>query len=269
MPKFLVVLFVVFIGGISCINAQTTFVPRKVKDVKGQFGLESNFASYVKTIINFGDAKSVLADLSVKPFLMPPRRTEQNGNSISYALASCLEFYNNYNKNYKVNLSPDFVSLNLNTLGKAPSVEEALKFLVEYGTVTAQVVPYGSSAIKNAAHAVPKYTIYNYFRLFKTSDRGRQKTFEIKKSLMRGNPVLVEMKVDAGFNNLSGVEFWEGNKSEALVTQPLIVVSYDEDLGALEVQNSLGAGWGKGGYMWMKYEDFEKYAQNAFILIPN
>ncbi|NJL73833.1 MAG: hypothetical protein HC892_01155 [Saprospiraceae bacterium] len=91
----------------------------------------------------------------------------------------------------------------------------------------------------------------------------------MRKALLRGNPVLVEMQVDAGFDVLSGVEFWESNGDSQDRITPLIVVSYDEELEAFELQNSLGNLWGNKGYIWMKYADFEQFAINGFVLLPD
>lgn len=215
-------------------------------------------------------SRELLTDQSVKPFMMPVRRMGQRGTPISYALATCLEFYVNNNKNYKVNLSPDFISLSLRSLGQKVSLEEAFKFLVEYGTVNAAIVPYDADQISSSVYATPKYTILNYLHLFRPVTTGRQKTFEVRKALMRGNPVLIELKVDDAFKTLSNVDTWTPapNTENSPYLYPLTVVSYDEDLKAFEVATAWGSNWGNSGYIWIKYDDFEKYALNGYVMIP-
>ena len=51
-------------------------------------------------------------------------------------------------------------------------------------------------------------------------------------------------------------------------TQYVVVVGYDEDRAAFEILNFSGIEWGNGGYMWLKYTDFAKKAQNGYVLIP-
>ena len=45
----------------------------------------------------------------------------------------------------------------------------------------------------------------------------------------------------------------------------MLIIGYDEGIGAFHIQNSQGAGWGADGYVWMAYETFSALAErNAF-----
>ncbi len=213
------------------------------------------------------DPRDIIERQSIKPYMMPVRRVGARSGELSYALASCLEYYVNLNKNYKDNLSPDFIALSLENAGQRTTVSEAFRFLAEQGTISASIMPYDASTIPNAVHATNKYRINNYLYIFRDVMKGRQKIFEARKALMRGNPVIVELQADASIRNLlHHTTFEPGKESKQLF--PLIVVGYDEGMEAFEVMSSWGSSWGNGGYMWIMYDDFEKYAINGYVMVP-
>lgn len=212
-------------------------------------------------------ARETLQQQSVKPYMMPVRKMGARGTEMSYALATCLEFYVNLGRNYKENLSPDYISLNLRNAGRSLNLKEAFQFLVENGTISAAILPYDADAITSAVHATPKYRIRNYLHLFRDVTPGRMRSFETRKALMRGNPVLVELETDDQIKSLAGERTWSPDRNPTGAF-PLIVVGFDELQGAFEVLSCWGSDWGNDGYIWIKYSDFEKYATNGYVMIP-
>ncbi len=222
---------------------------------------------YLKVIEGIGtSSKDALNEQSLKSYMMPPRRSGSSAPSATYALASCLEFYVNLNNNYKDNLSPDFIKL---SLPNTASVEDNLTFLASTGTVSAAILPFESSNLTPSVYSSVKYRIQNYLKLFQPTTRPQQKTYDIKKALMRGNPVVVEIQVTAEFKNLKQTRFYDpklGDKTAA-GTQHLVVVGYDEERRAFELQNAWGRAWGNGGYIWVSYDDLGALAMNGFVLM--
>jgi hypothetical protein len=213
------------------------------------------------------NARDMLMVQSIKQHMMPVRKVGIRGSDLSYALASCLEYYVNLGKNYKDNLSPDYISLSLQNSGRRVTMEEAFSFLVENGTVSAAIVPFDAAVIPNAVYATNKYKINNYLYIFRDVTQGRQKIFETRKALMRGNPVLIELLADPSIKTVNGDRVWEPSRAG---TQkfPLIVVGYDEGREAFEVLSCWGADWGNGGYIWVDYDDFSKQTANGFVMVP-
>ncbi len=214
------------------------------------------------------NAKAMMNEQSIKTYLMPPRKVGERGTLTSYILSACMEFYANYRKNYKVNLSPDFVALNLVKEGK-PDIKNGLRFLVTDGTVSADVMPYDSPKIPNTSSASSKFRITNYLQIFKETHREPQKVFEVQKALMRGNPVIVEMNVPRSFEGVSNTRFWSAIGSTAeRITLPFMVVGYNLELEAFEILSSWGTEWGSNGYLWIDFDDFGDIAQNGYVLVP-
>lgn len=214
------------------------------------------------------NAKAMLNEQSIKSYLMPPRKVGERGTITSYILSACMEFYTNFSKNYKVNLSPDFVAINLVKEG-SPDIKNGLRFLVTDGTVSADAMPYDSPSIPKTATTMGKYRVANYLQVFKDTHRGSQKVFEAQKALMRGNPVIVEMTVPRNFEKVSNTRFWSsiGNNSEQ-ITLPFMVVGYNLELEAFEVLSAWGTAWGTNGYLWIDFDDFGEIAQNGYVLVP-
>ena len=236
---------------------------------KGKLGIfdAASLDKYLKIIEGIGtSAKDALAEQSLKSYMMPPRRSVTGAPSATYALASCLEFYINLNNNYKDNLSPDFIKL---SLPNTATVEDNLAFLASTGTVSAAILPFESSTLTPSVYSGVKYKIQNYLKLFQPTTRAQQKVYDIKKALTRGNPVVVELQVTAEFKNLKQTRFYDpklGDKTAA-GTQHLVIVGYDEERRAFELQNSWGREWGNGGYIWVSYDDLGALATNGFVLL--
>jgi hypothetical protein len=258
---------------VGCMTIQTAFAQKPevaaTYATKAPFGItEATMVDKnLKVIEGIGtSSRDALSEQSLKSYMMPPRRSGSNAPSATYALASCLEFYVNLNNNYKDNLSPDFIKL---SLPNTATVEENLTFLASTGTVSAAILPFESPNLTPSVYSSVKYRIQNYLKLFQPTTRPQQKTYDIKKALMRGNPVVVEVQVTAEFKLLRQTRFYDpklGDKTAA-GTQHLVVVGYDEERRAFELQNSWGREWGNGGYIWITYEDLGALAMNGFVLM--
>lgn len=208
-----------------------------------------------------------LREQSVKPFMMPVREIEQVGTEMSYTLAACLEFYFNQDNNYKINLSPDFITLNLLGQNRALQFKDAFQFLSQNGTVDSAILPYGSQRLTNAVYNANKFRITNYLHVFSPLSKSLQKMFEIRKALVRGNPVIVEFNADASLAQANGKDTWvpQGTPSQVY---PLAVVSFNEDKKMVELMSPWGSDWGRAGYIWISYEHFGQMAQNGFVVLP-
>ncbi len=264
-------LFFTFFFQLSHLSAQVDTLPTSQLSTKG-LGAGISQQELIDELMPFmpglgSNSREMLTEQSVKPYLMPPRKLFGQGSAGSYALATCLEFYVNFDKNYKVNLSPDYISLNLAKKGTS-SLIRALQFLSENGTVSAAIMPYGASSIPAAVYATEKYKVQHFLHLFYKNSKSRQKVFETKKALMRGNPVIIEMKIPANFINLKDTKYWVPHHPKTFLSHPFIVVGFDQDLESFEISSSWGKDWGKSGYLWVKFEDFGKYAVNAYVMVP-
>lgn len=227
------------------------------------------FDQLMVTVLGVGSrSREQQQAMSLKPYLMPVRRIGFRGADWSYALASCLEYYSNLQRNFKDNLSPDYISLSLQASGRRASIVEGLQFLAQEGTVSAAIVPYDAAQIPAAVYATNKYRIVNYLHLFQSLASAREKTFEIRKAIVRGNPVVVELQTDAAFAQLQRVREWRAPGAPGTQTHTLVVVGFDESRQAFEVRSAWGSQWGNNGYVWIPYNDFAKVATSGYVMVP-
>ncbi|THH35581.1 C1 family peptidase [Neolewinella litorea] len=211
-------------------------------------------------------AREDLLRQNIKPYMMPIRQVPQMGMEWAYALADALEYYVNLNSNFKDNLSPDYISMSLANAGTRPNLVDGLGLLMNSGTVSAAIVPYNSNTIPNSVYSVARFGINNFGYLFRPETKARNRIFETRKALSRGNPVIVEMATDNTFSNLKG----SGYEPSGPITEThfLTVIGYDGERETFELRSSLGRNWGNGGYITMTYDDFGDLAQTGYVLIP-
>lgn len=262
---------------ISCASAvaqdnpkpKITQTPPVTYGARGKFGIADVqlFDKYLKAIEGVGtSSKELLAEQSLKSYMMPPRKMGVSANADCYAITSAMEFYVNLNSNYKDNLSPDFIRLNQ----PKGTIEENLSFLVTNGTISAAILPYESATMTPSVNAAVRYKITNYLKLFQPTTRPQQKLYDLRKAITRGNPVIVELQITNEFKKLRQTRLWnaaDGDKTSA-GTQYVVVVGYDENRKMVEVLNSWGREWASGGYVWISYDDFGNLASNGFVLLP-
>lgn len=205
---------------------------------------------------------------TLKPYMMPVRTVGFRGSDWSYALATCMEYYVNLRRNFKDNLSPDYISLSLQANGQRPTLEQGLRFLVQNGTVSAAIVPYDAAQIPSTVYATAKYNLSNYLHLFQSYASGREKTFEMRKALMRGNPVVIEVNTKSDLPQLSQTLTWKPERTNQPSTFTLIVVGFDEKIKSFEVMSCWGNDWGNNGYCWVTYDDLASVATDGYVMVP-
>lgn len=265
LRAFLPLLFILFLC--TGVRAQTPYGAPKAATV----ALGLNDATLIDQLMISipGVGSSSREDLlrqNIKSYMMPIRQSPSPQLEWAYSLAGAVEYYQNLNNNYKDNLSPDFLVLSLASQGKRPTIVDGLKFLVQQGTVSAAIVPYGSATIPAAVYSVPKFKISNFGFLFQPETRPRNRVFETRKALSRGNPVIVELQTDATFTALKNNTY--GTATPSGETHYMTVVGYDEETNMFELRGLFGRYWADAGYVQISYDDFGRLATMAYFLIP-
>ena len=257
-----------FIVRVGFVSAQTDATPATTYTTRSAFGIRSTekLEQYLKIVEGVGSsAKDILAEQSLKSYMMPPRKNSNIKHSGEYALAACFEYYANLNSNYKDNLSPDYLSLNVNS----SNIEDDLSFLANTGTVSASVFPFDSPSITPGVNSAMKYKIKNFMQLFQSTTNPQQKIYDLRKAIMRGHPITVELRITQDFQTLQQTKFWNFKNGDKnfIGTKYLVVVGYDDERKAVELLNSSGREWGNGGYIWISYDDFGDLAMNGYVLM--
>lgn len=271
MSTYRIFALMLFVSLSFSLSAQVESFAAKDGSTAKQIGVSDQalFDRLMLTVAEVGsNSRMTQQQQNLKPYMMPVRNMGFRGSDWSYMLASCLEYYVNLRKNLKENLSPDYISLSLQSQGTQANMVEGLKFLTQVGTVNAVIVPYDAAQIPQAVYATNKYSISNYLHLFQSFASQREKIFEVRKALMRGNPVLLDIKADGAFARLGNTVNWEAPKQLGQHNYTVLIVGFDENKQAFEVMGSWGNTWANNGYLWMSYNDLANAAMNAYVMIP-
>ncbi len=210
-------------------------------------------------------SRNLLEEKSIKPYMMPPRKIGEKGELYAYSLATLLEYYVNFDNNFKDNLSPDYISLS--TQNK--NLEAGLKFLATNGTVSAAIMPYEATTISTAVYATNKYKIRQFLQIFADDNDKNRKIFETRKALMRGNPILISIGVDERFLAVKGIKYWHKIIKKPTLEVTMIVVGYNHDLEGFELMGNWGSEWADNGYIFMDYEDYGRLATAGVVIVPD
>ena len=143
--------------------------------------------------------------------------------------------------------------------------EGVVKFS-QFGEVCSQQIHYKDRQLASA------YKIQGFKRL--SNLNSTNKVFPVKKSISEKNPVVIGMKVSKSFMKSWGKESWKPKANETQYNtvggHAMVVVGYDDyrDGGSFEIMNSWGKNWGNNGFIWVRYNDFDRFVRNAYEMIP-
>ena len=138
---------------------------------------------------------------------------------------------------------------------------EALDLVANQGVAPLTAFPYDDRTCSR----MPDQRTIEMARDYRISTARRVDTRQeaVKSQLANGFPVVIGMQVgDAFRNHGSGVfhgdpGIWGGHA--------MLVVGYDDGLGAYRVLNSWGPRWGEQGYGWISYRTFARQVTEAYV----
>lgn len=99
------------------------------------------------------------------------------------------------------------------------------------------------------------------------------KATPVKQAVGNGYPVVMGMELPESIFYVVGSDQWKATEAEVAAIpnvktygHAMTIIGYDDNKygGAFEVQNSWGTEWGNQGYFWVTYEDFNRFATDAF-----
>lgn len=152
------------------------------------------------------------------------------------------------------------------------SMEQALLVLREYGCKPRIYDPILSC---NTRKSYDQYTLdisypYRTGQYYKLG-MDANAISAVKDALSMRYIVFVGMSLTNSFLTGSAVNsgLWQPNSTEKFIGgHAMCVVGYDDDKygGSFEIMNSYGTEYGDGGFIWVKYRDFAKYMNQAYIV---
>lgn len=243
-----------------------------------------------KATLNESNYRDVGTKYSLKEYAPIPGHQGEYGTCAAWATTYCartiLESISQEEKNKQIitknAYSPGFVyrlaSSNPNCNGSFTT--ECAQQIIEYGAPKladySEMCPIDLS--EDLFELAKDNKIKAYAKLFENSQfysvSDKSKVQLVKKSISEKYPVVISIICPESFFH-PVKDLWVPTEDvDSEITHKhgrhaLCVVGYDDEKygGAFEIQNSWGSEWGNGGYVWIKYSDFAKFAYQAIEMI--
>ena len=140
------------------------------------------------------------------------------------------------------------------------------KGVVKYSSFNALCANYINSELLRMGE---EYKIDDFFTLFSMMlTDGNEKIQKVKKAISEDCPVIIAMHLPSSF--YSAKENWDGIDANPVKHgyHAMCVIGYDDKRngGSFQIMNSWGTNWGNNGFVWVRYNDFAKYVDQAYEL---
>ncbi|MGE5861178.1 MAG: C1 family peptidase [Ignavibacteria bacterium] len=169
--------------------------------------------------------------------------------------------------------SPSFVYNQISTgndCKSGTSLTQALDVLRDQGDVKLNEFEYSCDRKITALDKVKAqaYRILEYRDIVVSATKNKEKY--VRKSLAEGKPVVIAIDIPRSFYRVK--EVWIPDSSDYQNWSrghAVTIVGYDDEKygGAFEIMNSWGLNWGKKGFSWIRYSDFNFFCKYAFEVI--
>ena len=224
---------------------------------------------------------SLPSSFSLKGYAPTPGNQGKQGSCVGWASAYGARTIANAVKNgwkyntSKINqntFSPSFVynQIRYNAKCEGAYIENAMKVMNNYGAAKLTDFSYDSSTCLKTpssyvSNKAKKHKILTFERLAKWNSPYNLVS-KVKKAISQKNPVVIglfhfsSLKTDA--NNV-----WIPSNGKS--GHAMVVVGYDNNKsgGSFEVMNSWGTRFGKNGFFWIKYSDFQRQVKTTYVLV--
>jgi C1A family cysteine protease len=218
---------------------------------------------------------------SLKGYAPTPQSQGRQGSCVGWASAYGARTIANAIKNgwkyntAKINqntFSPSFVynQIRYNAKCEGAYIENAMKVMNNYGAAKLSDFPYtDKSCLKTPSSytfsKAKNHKILTFERLAKWNSPYNL-VGKVKKALSQKNPVVIGLfrfsSLKTDYNNV-----WIPSTGKS--GHAMVVVGYDDNKsgGAFEIMNSWGTRFGKNGFFWVKYADFQRQVKTAYVLV--
>ncbi len=228
-----------------------------------------------------GDYRDVPPSYSLKEFSPTPGYQGLHGTCAgwctAYSARTVLEAIKNRWNRFSIDsnvFSPSFVYNQIRTskgCNNGTSLVDALDVLKKYGCQKMSDFSYDCEreVTESDKQKASNYKIIEYREI--VNNKTNNKTLFVKKSISNDHPVVIAMNCPRSFNYAK--ELWAPDSNDYkpgfMDGHGITVIGYDDSKfnGAFELINSWGTSWGKNGFTWVKYSDFDKFCRYAFEVL--
>ncbi|MGB1205991.1 MAG: C1 family peptidase [Chitinophagales bacterium] len=152
-------------------------------------------------------------------------------------------------------------------------ISDALQIMTNKGALKLADFPFDANCevlVEEEHHIkAKKNRILGYHRLSFTQ-KDNAKVNRVRQSLANNYPVILGIKILDNFKNIKHENHtWNpelGNPNLSNI-HAMLVVGYDDLEQRFELMNSWGTTWNNEGFIYVSYEDFNKYAKEAYEVL--
>lgn len=278
MKQNLLIILLCFTGGF--LKAQNNFVRGLIIDKVS----DTAYREIGTLAKDFGDKYGELPPIvDLKPYCPPIQNQGKMGSCVGWATgygAMTISYAKKYGWSKEEIKNKAFSSLFIYNQIKEGAcldgarIEKAVELLKTKGNIPFSLFDvteqncHKSPTIKEF-NIAQYYKIKTYSTVFSDSADAKTKTYNTKKSLAKGVPVIIGMNTLRNFEYLDkSTSLWEpeSGNTEDLGGHAMVVVGYHEGLDVFEIMNSWGSDWGNNGFFYIKYDDFATYCKYGYQL---
>lgn len=140
---------------------------------------------------------------------------------------------------------------------------QAFEFLMSVGDVPLSSFPYDDAQCDRRMSS-NQMSEASQYRIASTRTVNVQSPTEVKSHLAAGFPVVIGMDVYDNFQSL-GSDVYTGPTGQLLGGHAMVIIGYDDNIGAFKLLNSWGTNWGDGGYGHISYDAFRRLVHEAYV----
>jgi C1A family cysteine protease len=211
------------------------------------------------------------------------------GWAISYSARTILQAQATGENPNTIAFSPGYLfnqSTDSNCGGAYPI--DLLEVMKKQGDLSLSDFPYDENSCRTKPNKQQReqantFRIDGYQRLTAEGDNYKTDIESLKQYISNGSPVVISMDVGGSFGNLRTATWFPTNKDYREVKEyqrdfkgddwgghAMTAIGYDDNHegGAVQIMNSWGEEFGEKGIFWLRYQDFDKFVQEAFSIYP-
>jgi len=222
---------------------------------------------------------------SLKEFCPTPKNQGTQGSCVgwssAYAARTILQARATGENPNKVTFSPSYVYNQIALEGcQGTYMIKAMQVMRETGALPYTKFAYDERSCSkkptsSQKQAATDFRTKGYNRLSNNGDDYGTDLLAIRQNIAQGAPVVIGMMVGGTFmSDMSGKKLWRPTRADykqnGFGGHAMCIIGYDDayEGGAFQLMNSWGTQWGKGGFCWVRYEDFVQFNKEAYGLFP-
>lgn len=234
----------------------------------------------------FNDKNPLPESVSLQKYCPEIMNQGQQGSCVAwssaYAARTILESQRSGQDPNNVRFSPSYLynHIKINEECQGSYIQYAMEHMQNKGALPFSKFAYDEEDCSRMPDATLESMAQNYktkgfTRLTLDGDKYAPDLNAMRQHLSQGSPVVIGMMVGGSFmREMEGQKVWHPTDEDYNMSgfggHAMCIVGYDDNLegGCFQIMNSWGKNWGENGFAWVRYNDFNYFAKEAYGVWP-